>query len=215
MVERRTSRVLPVPKLPRQFFLEFLPARVAAVAVAPGIGPSSAGSVTFRLLEHGEEYSLRLDHGRLLSSTGMAEDTLLQVTLTTSDFERLLVAAAEREAARPIDPERPNVALRVLDVDSERARLVREVVGSVALELRAGEHLHRAILTPGSAKPELERPTCRVTLEYQDLLDIEDGKVVPLQLLLAGRILIQGNAQPLMALIAALTRPEAPRPERS
>jgi len=215
MVERRTRRVLPVSKTPSQFLLDFLPARIAATADALGIAPSSAGSVTFRLLDRGEQYSLRLDHGRLLGSTGMAEDTLLQVTLTASDFEHLFVGAAEREAARPFDPERHLVALRALGIDPERAALVRQALGSVALELRAAEHLYRVVLTPGSAEPELEQPTCRISLDYQDLLDMEDGKVVPLQLLLAGKLLIQGNAQPLMALVAALTGPEEPRPARS
>jgi alkyl sulfatase BDS1-like metallo-beta-lactamase superfamily hydrolase len=207
--------VLPVPKLPRQFFQDYLPTRFAAAASAAGVDPSSAGSVTFRLLDQGEEYSLRLDHGRLLCSTGMAEDTLLQVTLTVTDFERLFVGAAERAAGRPLDPERHLIALRALGIDSERAALVRQATGSVALELREGEHLYRVVLTPGSAQPQLEQPACRITLDYQDWLDIEDGKVVPLQLLLAGKLLIQGNAQPLMALVATLTGPEEPRPAQS
>ena len=197
--------MIPVPKTPSQFLADYLPARMAAAAGALGIAPSSAGSVTFRLLDPAEEYSLRLENGKLLCSAGMAEDTLLQVTLTASDFEVLFVSAAEREAAGPFEPERHLIALRALGIDAERAALVRQAVGSAALEMRAGERVHRVILTPGSAEPELEQPTCRITLDYQDFLDMQDGKVVPLQLLMAGKILIEGNAQVLMALGAVLT----------
>jgi hypothetical protein len=178
---------------------------MAAAAGALGVAPTSAGSVVFRLTGADQEYSLRLAEGRLVCAEGMAEDSLLQVTLTESDFELLFVGAAEREATQPSEPLRDLVALRTLGIDAERAALMRQATGSVALELRAPERVHRVVLTPGSAQPELEQPTCRVTLDYGDFQDLQTGKVVPLELLMAGKIVIQGNAQVLMALAGALT----------
>jgi hypothetical protein len=130
----------------------------------------------------------------------MAGDVVLQITLAESAFALLFVRAAERAAEGPLEPERYLLALRALGIDQERADLVRQTAGTVALEIQGPDQRHRVLLTPGTAAPELDHPTCRILVDYQDFSDMQTGKAVPLQLLLAGKILIEGNAQGLMVL---------------
>ncbi|MFC1641143.1 SCP2 sterol-binding domain-containing protein [Myxococcota bacterium] len=190
-----------VPDLPSEFFQGYLPARVASLLESGNIAASMVGSITFRVLETSEEYSLRVEHGQPVCSLGMAEDVLLQVSFRWSDFQGLFLGAAEGGPAVWSQSQGATLALGMLRVDAERASLVRRVGGSIGWELRQGARIHRLVLTPGSAIPELEQPTCRITLEYRDFLDVQAGRVVPLQLLMAGKILIEGNAQGLMTLV--------------
>jgi hypothetical protein len=177
---------------------------MAEAALRLGVAGSSVGSVTFRLPDLGQVYSLRLESGALVCSPGMADDVVLQVTLAESAFTLLFVRAAEREAEGPLEPERYLLALRALGIDQDRAELMRQTAGTVALEIQELEQRHRVLLTPGRASPDFDHPTCRVAVDYQDFSDMQTGKAVPLQLLFAGKILIEGNAQGLMVLSSLL-----------
>ncbi|HMJ14953.1 MAG TPA: SCP2 sterol-binding domain-containing protein, partial [Polyangiaceae bacterium] len=56
------------------------------------------------------------------------------------------------------------------------------------------------VLTPGSAAPNLDAPECRIECLMGDFMDMQTGKLNPMQLALSGRIRILGNAQIPMAL---------------
>jgi putative sterol carrier protein len=59
---------------------------------------------------------------------------------------------------------------------------------------------HKLVITPGSAAPNVEEPECRIECLMGDFMDMQTGKLNPMQLAMSGRIRILGNAQIAMAL---------------
>src|SRR5262245_392484 len=128
-----------IPRSPARFFGEYVPKHLAGVGSTLS-ERSSPGAVAFEIGT--EAWSLRLRDGRVVVEPGVATDTLLRVTLGAADFEPVVVAGAER-LDEQAGLERQLVAAKVLAIDVERARLLRETGGSVLLRLSsdANEHL--------------------------------------------------------------------------
>jgi hypothetical protein len=155
--------------------------------------------MTFRVLDGGE-WSLRLTDGELSISEGMEDDAIIQITVSGQDFQPIFVQSAVQQEGEPIKPEAQVMAFKALTIDSERAKLVRDVVGSVAFVVADGDNFHKLIITPGTAAPKLEDADCRLECTMNDFMDMQSGKQQPLQLAMSGRIRIVGNAQIPMAL---------------
>lgn len=187
-----------VPETPEAFFTRYIPQRFELVKAALA-GKTSVGSMTFRV-EGAGEWSLRLADGELRVSEGMADDVILQVTIPADDFKPVLVRGAELQEGEPARPDQQILAFRVLTVDAERVKLVKSVQGNVAFVVRDGERSHKIVVTPGTAKPNLEKPDCRLECLMSDFMDMQTGKQNPMQLAMAGKIRITGNAQIPMAL---------------
>jgi putative sterol carrier protein len=97
------------------------------------------------------------------------------------------------------------VAARVLTVDAERARLLRDAPGSVALKLKAsGGGEHRLTLTLGATPPKLDAPDCEIECALEDLWAIQSGTKNPFELLMDGKLRMSGKVELAMALGAAL-----------
>jgi putative sterol carrier protein len=187
-----------VPETPDSFFTDYIPKRFDTVKGALA-GKTSAGSMTFRVDAVGE-WSLRLVDGDLVVSPGMAEDVVLQVTVPEPDFKPIFVRGAELQEGEPLRPDQQILAFRVLTADAERVKLVKSVRGNVAFVVRDGEKAHRIVVTPGSAKPNLDQPDCRLECLMSDFMDMQTGKQNPIELAMGGKIRIIGNAQIPMAL---------------
>jgi putative sterol carrier protein len=187
-----------VPETPRAFFKEYIPRRFAAVK-AGLLGKNSAGSMVFRVVGAGE-WSLRLKDGELDIGSGMPEDVVLQISVEERDFKPIFVRGAELQEDEPLRPDQQILAFRVLTVDAERVALVRGVRGNVALAIKSGGETHTIIVTPGSAKPNFEQPDCRLECLMSDFIDMQTGKRNPVELAMAGKVRIIGNAQIPLAL---------------
>lgn len=187
-----------VPESPAEFFTQYIPQRFEAVKSGLA-GKSSSGCMTFRVLGGGE-WSLRLKDGELSISDGMADDAIIQITVSGDDFHPIFVQGAVQQEGEPIKPEAQVLAFKALTIDSERAKLVRAVVGSVAFVVADGEGFHKLVITPGTGTPKLEDADCRLECSMNDFMDMQTGKQQPLQLAMSGRIRIVGNAQIPMAL---------------
>ncbi len=189
---------MSVPESPTEFFTQYIPQRFEAVKAGLA-GKSSSGSMTFRVLDGGE-WSLRLKDGELAISEGMDDDVIIQITVSEQDFQPIFVQGAVQQEGEPIKPEAQVLAFKALTIDSERAKLVRAVVGSVAFVVADGDNFHKLVITPGTAAPKLEDADCRLECSMNDFMDMQTGKQQPLQLAMSGRIKIVGNAQIPMAL---------------
>ncbi len=151
---------MSVPDSPAEFFTQYIPQRFEAVKAGLA-GKSSSGCMTFRVLDGGE-WSLRLTDGELSISEGMEDDAIIQITVSGQDFQPIFVQSAVQQEGEPIKPEAQVMAFKALTIDSERAKLVRDVVGSVAFVVADGDNFHKLIITPGTAAPKLEDADCRL-----------------------------------------------------
>ncbi len=187
-----------VPETPKEFFTQYIPKRFETVKQGLA-GKTSAGSMVFRIVGEGE-WTLRLETGELRVSDGMADDVVIQVTATRDDFVPIFVRGAELQEGEPIKAEQQVMAFKVLTVDAERIKLVKGITGNVAFVIDDGDKTHKLVITPGAGEPKLDAPDCRLECKMNDFMDMQTGKQNPMQLAMAGRIKIVGNAQIPMAL---------------
>jgi putative sterol carrier protein len=189
-----------VPEDPQDFFSEYVPKRFERVKSSLS-GKTSSGSMTFRVSDIGE-WSYRLVSGELAVNAGMADDALLQITVAAADFKPFFVHGAELQEGAEIRPDAQILAFKVLAVEQERAKLIESVTGTVAFVVTDGDRQHKLFVTPGRALPNTAAADCRLECAMSDFMDLLLGKQNPMQLAMAGRIRIIGNAQIPMALAA-------------
>src|SRR5512135_1619199 len=114
-----------VPESPEEFFTHYIPSRFEALGAGLA-GKSSSGSMVFRVSGSGE-WSMSLVDGKLAVEAGMKDDVIIQVTVSSADFKPIFVQGAELQEGTPVKPEQQVMAFKALTVDSERAKLVRNI----------------------------------------------------------------------------------------
>jgi putative sterol carrier protein len=192
------SFMTDVPESPKEFFTQYIPSRFGALKAGLA-GKSSNGSMVFRVSDVGE-WSLTLAQGELVVTEGMKDDVIIQVTVSSEDFEPIFVQGALMQGDAEIKPEQQVMAFKALTVDEERVKLVKNIAGTVAFVVDAGGKSHKLSITPGSGAPKLDAPDCRLECKLNDFMDMQTGKQNPMQLAMSGKIKIVGNAQIPMAL---------------
>jgi hypothetical protein len=191
-----------IPGSPERFFNEYVPAELSRLKGTLG-DRSSVGSVVFEVTPDGA-WSLGLEHGEVRVTPGVAADALVRITISADDFVPVVVGGAERLGSAA-SVEQRLVAARVLTVDADRSRLLREAPGSVALKLTAaGGVTHRLVITLGSATPKLDAPDCELACALEDLWAIQSGSRNAFELLMDGKLTMTGKVELAMALGAAL-----------
>lgn len=191
-----------IPRSPERFFNEYVPTEVARLKSTLG-ERSSAGSVAFEVTGGGT-WSLSLDRGDVRVTVGLAPDVLVRLTLAAADFEPIVVSGAER-LGNDGGLDRQLVAARVLTLDAEHARLIREAQGSIALKLTATNgQTHRLVATLGPGEPKLDAADCELECALEDLWAIQSGTRNPFELLMDGKLKLTGKVELAMALGSAL-----------
>jgi hypothetical protein len=193
--------VSAAPRSPREFFESYLPGWFAATGTS---AISSPGSLVFHV--GSESFALRLQSGQLQVSSEACTDAILQVSLSRTDFAALI------EQAEPLLQSGASdrvLALRALSLDAERARLIREVDGSVAFEVDesiagATPTVRTLLLSPGTALAGAAPPACTVRLAGADFWGLSRGERNPLELLMDGKLRIQGRMEVALALSSVL-----------
>lgn len=186
----------PAPASPREFFESFLPVWFAAASNGQVTSP---GALVFHV--GGESYALRLVAGKLEVSTGTTEDAILQVSMTVADFAELI---READALFQSGASDRLLALRSLSLDAERARTIRNVDGSVAFEITDDDRVRMLLLSPGVAIAGGSPPACTVRVAASDFWALSRGEKNPFELLMDGKIRLQGRMDVAMALSAVL-----------
>src|SRR5689334_4690285 len=110
------------PRTIARFFGEYVPAQLARLEPSLA-GFSSPGAVVFELGAAGA-WSLRITAGRASVTAGVDPEPLVHIALAEADFEPIVLVGAER--FQNDAPEHQLVAARVLTIDQDRARLLRE-----------------------------------------------------------------------------------------
>jgi hypothetical protein len=184
------------PSTPREFFERYLPGWFAAAAPTQA---SSAGSLVFHVGD--ESYALRLVSGVLAVVSGPSTDAILQVSMTSLDFAELIRQAEPLFQSGASDK---LLALKSLSLDAERAKLIRNVDGSVAFEIADEAQLRTLLLSPGVAIAGGSPPACTVRIAATDFWALSRGEKNPFELLMDGKIRLQGRMEIAMALSSVL-----------
>ena len=184
------------PTSPREFFESFLPAWFAAASTTD---VSSPGSLVFHV--GAESYALRLLAGKLAVAVGTATDAILQVSMTVGDFAELIVQAEPLFQSGASDR---LLALRSLSLDADRAKTIRNVDGSVAFEITDEAQVRTLLLSPGVAIAGGSPPACTVRIAAPDFWALSRGEKNPFELLMDGKIRLQGRMEVAMALSSVL-----------
>jgi hypothetical protein len=186
----------PAPSSPREFFETYLPAWFAAASKTEATSP---GALVFHVGP--ESYALRLDAGKLSVSSDVATDAILQVSMTPADFAELI---RQGEALFQSGSSDSLLALRSLSLDAERAKTIRNVDGSVAFEITEDALVRTLLLSPGNAVAGSEPPACTVRIAASDFWALSRGEKHPFELLMDGKIRLQGRMEVAMALSSVL-----------
>jgi len=186
----------PPPASPREFFESYLPGWFAAAAPSQVTSP---GALVFHV--GAESYALRLAAGTLLVSSGPAADAILQVSMAVADFAELIRQA---EALFNSGASDRLLALRSLSLDAERAKIIRNVDGSVAFEIADQGEVRTLLLSPGVAIAGGSPPACTVRVAAEDFWALSRGEKNPFELLMDGKIRMQGRMEVAMALSSVL-----------
>jgi hypothetical protein len=188
--------VSAAPRTPREFFEGYLPSWFGSTS---GLTNSSPGSLVFHV--GSESFALRLLSGQLQVESAAVTDAILQLSLARADFAALI------EQAEPLFESGAServLALRALSLDAERAKQIREVDGSVAFEIDEGSLVRTLLLSPGSAVAGSSPPACTVRLAGVDFWGLSRGERNPLELLMDGKLRIQGRMEVALALSSVL-----------
>lgn len=191
------ARVAPRPNLPpSEFFESYLPGWFGA-GVSTAV--TSPGSLVFHVGT--EAYALRLIAGKLEVTRDQATDAILQVSLSTPDFGELIRQAEPLFVSGASDR---LLALRSLSLDAERAKTIRDVDGSVAFEIAEDDMVRTLLLSPGAAVVGGTPPACTVRIAATDFWALSRGERNPFELLMDGKIRMQGRMEVAMALSTVL-----------
>lgn len=184
------------PHSPSEFFRSYLPAWFASAGAA---GNSSPGSLLFHV--GADTFALRLTAGQLEVTDGLSVDAILQLSLNPADFAELIKQAEPLFASGATDR---LLALRALGVDAERAKLLRNVDGSVSFEIDDSGQLRTLLLSPGAALAGASPPACTIRVAAADFWALSRGERNPFELLMDGKLRVQGRMEVAMALSSVL-----------
>jgi hypothetical protein len=160
---------------------------------------TSPGALVFHVGP--DSYALRLESGTLAVTRGAATDAILQVSLSPAAFATLI---REGEALFESGASDQLLALRSLSLDAERAKLIRNVDGSVAFEISDDDAIRTLLLSPGAAVAGSSPPACTVRVSAADFWALSRGERNPFELLMDGKIRMQGRMEVAMALSSVL-----------
>lgn len=193
----------PWPLDPREFFLEALPARLRGHAGALS-GVTSTGSLGVCLEAPAQSFGLRLVNGELLVTEGLPPDPVARVRTTRDTFRMLVERVAPALAAAAPAPARSGLAARLAALEEQRAQALRDLGGIVAVVATEGAIEHRVELASGAADPAPPVRICTLRLSLADLLAVVAGRLAPIQIMMSGQLVVEGDAELMMGLLPLL-----------
>jgi hypothetical protein len=173
-----------------EFFLSWLPNRLEELGAAQRI----LVPVTIQVEVAAAVYSISVGPGSATVGQEPLTNPTFRVRLDTQSFERLLGGAE----SMPLD-EGP--VLRMMSLDREAIELVTQVSGCLEARFEEGEETYRLIIGPG----HVAEVGCTISCALSDIEQVRAGKVQPIELLMNGKLRIDGDPQIALALGSLLT----------
>jgi hypothetical protein len=181
------------PQTVAEFVEQFLPEQYVRLCEQGGPALSQA---RFGLNVVGAgQWSLIAGGQQLEIQRNLTADRVLTASVTADDFERLALGEALSEERPPLF-----IGQRMLRVDTQTLTLVKNVPGSILVRIADQGTQRRVLLTPGDRAIDFENAECAVECDHVDLIAVRSGQVPPLELFLAGKLRVLGDAQLALAL---------------
>ena len=180
-----------------EFVERYLPELFARVREQAG-GRGGVGVFGLNVIGAGA-WSLAPSDTGLHVALGLSGDRALTASLAVADFEKLVLQNITNS-----EPPSSLLGERLLRWDSETVALIKAMPGSILVRIAdQGDHL-MVLLTPGSRAIDLPHAECTLDCEWNDLTSVRQGLQQPMELFLAGKLRIQGDAQLALALAGVL-----------
>jgi len=196
------SPSIAIPEDPAEFFERFFPEQFTKDQhrYPPNDSP---GWALFEVIDVGC-WGIRRVGNDLQVSRGRPDHTLVQISLSSEDFQAIFVERTQREiASRGELSDDSRDVFKPLFVDSEGAEIIDGAVSTLAFHLEHGGTPRTVFITPGP----FERTTPRATLSMRldDFLAMLSGRKGFAGLLLWGKLKIRGDLFYARRLSALLT----------
>lgn len=182
----------PIPPTPEAFFDTWLPARLEQ------LDPASSAIASVRCNLHisagDDHWWLSLDAGRatIARTSRSAREADFQVQTDPESFAQIIAQGAQLASrAQGADKRLRRIEPATLD-------LVKNIPG--ALRLRLYDESADYSLSFGPGSQPIEPPACTLSCAFADYLEMRAGRAAPMDLFMAGKIRIDGDAQIAMAL---------------
>ncbi len=193
----------PWPLDPRAFFLHALPSRLKAHTASLGASRST-DCLGVCLEAPAANFGLRLVAGELSVVEGVPPDAVARVRTTTDTFRLLVERVAPVLVASVPESAWPGLVARLVSVEERRAAALRELRGTIAVVAMDGATEHRVEVVPGAADPGPPSRKCTLRLALTDVIELAAGRLAPIQLMMSGQLVVEGDAELMMALLGML-----------
>jgi hypothetical protein len=196
LIENQASLTLRIVRMSAEsvaeFVEQFLPEQYALALAGK---PAPAVAVTLGLSVPGNGvWSLTAGPERLLVDRGLSDSRTLTATLDAPDFERLLTSDELRlRSGAPL-------LVNTRRWDEETLSLVRAMQGSILVRIADPPRERRILLTPGTLVADYDSARCTIECDFADLVGVRMGTQQPMDLFMAGKLRLQGDAQLALAL---------------
>ncbi|MBN2197278.1 MAG: SCP2 sterol-binding domain-containing protein [Polyangiaceae bacterium] len=190
----------PWPTDPREFFLQALPLRARAHASQLG-ARSSTGSIAVCFEAPASTFGVRLLSGGVVVEECVPADAIARLTMMTETFRLLVGRVLPAVKSGPAANLPATLPPRLLALDASRAQRLRSLRGAVALVVVDGIVNHRVLLSPGPGDPRGDAAVCTIRVALADIVELASGRLQPIQLMMSGQLVIEGDAQLVMALL--------------
>lgn len=171
-----------LPGLPLQ-----LPATTLAHAVAYHVHGAGGGTWTVGLRD-----------GRLVTTAGMAPNVAAQLSMSAAHLREALTGALRDRLKAVLVKQGRAVTLPPVSRLPEDALVaaVAALGGSIAFEIgdREYDDTYRFVLTLGNGPAAFERATTTIQVDADDLVGLAGARTPPWQILVSGKLRIQGDA---------------------
>lgn len=146
----------------------------------------------------GGTWSVRLHEGQLIAMAGVAPIVGVQVSMSSAHFREALTGALRERVRGVLHKQGRPIALPDLTlVPHEPARVaaVAALGGSIALQIADREYgeTYRYVFTLGGGPAAFEQATATVDVDAGDLATLAAARTPPFQVLVSGKLRIQGD----------------------
>lgn len=183
---------------PADFFTKELPAQFADAAEGIDEGP---GHICFEVTGEGL-WSVGITGGEIAVTEGRHDDTLIQVTLDGSDWEKALTRMQEGGIG-PISTDGGGMAAMM--GNPQVATTLKAAQGTLKVVTTDGDQSDWVAVTFGGAEPNIDAPRATLTMPRDVAEQMSRGEANPQELFMSGKIQIAGDMMMLMQLAPILS----------
>lgn len=147
----------------------------------------------------GGTWTVALQDGKPVTHTGVASNVVAHLSMNSGHFREAIAGALRERLGTALQKLGKAVELPDMSrqkIDAKRLAAAAAIPGSVAIVLH-DKHFgdtYRYVLTIGGNSPDYDRAQCTIEVDLDDLLALAVARTPPLQMLVSGKLKLQGDA---------------------